>query len=160
MIDSSLQRKEFVSGLVGLVSLAVDRERLEDAEALLGCVRLLRPKVAELDFFEAWIAMRRGHWEDAMRTLRNLDMNAPEWSVAKAFLAYCQFATGDLAWRATAQEVLDTSSNAEALDMARSLLHPEEAEATSESDSPSTTAPSAAAPVMPMEYSHVAYMRA
>ena len=70
MIDSSLQRKDFVSGLVGLVSLAVDRELLDDAETLLGAVRLLRPKVSQLDFFEAWIAMKRGHWADAMRTLK------------------------------------------------------------------------------------------
>ena len=36
------------------------------------CVRALRPKKAELDTFEAWIAMQRGYWVDAMRTLRSL----------------------------------------------------------------------------------------
>ncbi|UXH78282.1 HrpB1 family type III secretion system apparatus protein [Roseateles amylovorans] len=152
MIDSSLQRKEFVSGLVGLVSMAVDRERLDDAETLLGAVRLLRPKVSELDFFEAWIAMKRGHWSDAMRTLRNLDAAAPEWSTAKAFLAYCQFATGDMGWRDTAQDVLHTSTNPEALDMVRTLLNPDEAQDSAEE--------AAAVPSLPLELSHVAYMRA
>jgi type III secretion protein HrpB1 len=152
MIDSSLQRKDFVSGLVGLVSLAVDREQLEDAETLLACVRLLRPKVAELDFFEAWIAMKRGFWADAMRTLRNLDTTAPEWSTAKAFLAYCQFATGDAGWRDTAQDVLQTSTNAEALDMVRTLLNPEDADApAAEVEMPAT---------MPIDLSHAVYMRA
>lgn len=162
MIEASLQRKEFVSGLVGLVSLAVDRERLEDAEALLACVRLLRPKVAELDFFEAWIAMKRGHWADAMRTLRNLDTNAPEWSTAKAFLAYCQFATGDITWRATAEDVLHTSTNPEALDMARSLLHPEEAAEAeaAEAEAAKAAETATAAPSLPFEFQHGAYMRA
>jgi type III secretion protein HrpB1 len=158
MIDSSLQRKDFVSGLVGLVSLAVDRELLDDAETLLGAVRLLRPKVSQLDFFEAWIAMKRGHWADAMRTLRNLDATAPEWSTAKAFLAYCQFATGDAGWRATAEDVLHTSTNAEALDMVRSLLNPDEAAAESGSDD-GESAP-ATPPALTIDLSQMAYMRA
>jgi|GEM_PF-1412249 len=159
MIDSSLQRKDFVSGLVGLVSLAVDRERLDDAETLLGAVRQLRPKVSQLDFFEAWIAMKRGHWTDAMRTLRSLDATAPEWAMAKAFLAYCQFATGDQAWRATAEDVLHTSQNPEALDMARTLLHPDEVDAagSSASDEPATLAAPAA---LSIDLSQMAYMRA
>lgn len=158
MIDSSLQRKDFVSGLVGLVSLAVDRELLDDAETLLGAVRLLRPKVSQLDFFEAWIAMKRGHWADAMRTLRNLDATAPEWSTAKAFLAYCQFATGDAGWRATAEDVLHTSTNAEALDMVRSLLHPDEAVADAAGDDAATV--TATPPAVTIDLSQMAYMRA
>ncbi len=158
MIDSSLQRKDFVSGLVGLVSLAVDRELLDDAETLLGAVRLLRPKVSQLDFFEAWIAMKRGHWADAMRTLRNLDATAPEWSTAKAFLAYCQFATGDAGWRATAEDVLHTSTNAEALDMVRSLLHPDEAVADAAGDD--AAAGTATPPALTIDLSQMAYMRA
>lgn len=162
MIDSSLQRKDFVSGLVGLVSLAVDRERLDDAEALLGAVRQLRPKVAQLDFFEAWIAMKRGHWTDAMRTLRGLDATAPEWAMAKAFLAYCQFATGDSAWRATAEEVLQTSTHAEALDMARTLLNPDEVQPDDESQTSADvrTAVSPAAVPLSIDLSQMAYMRA
>ncbi|WP_431045577.1 HrpB1 family type III secretion system apparatus protein [Roseateles sp. L2-2] len=151
-----MQRKDFVSGLVGLVSLAVDRELLDDAETLLGAVRLLRPKVSQLDFFEAWIAMKRGHWTDAMRTLRNLDATAPEWSTAKAFLAYCQFATGDAAWRATAEDVLHTSTNAEALDMVRSLLNPDEAAAEAAGDESDAAAP----PALTIDLSQMAYMRA
>ncbi len=169
MIDSSLQRKDFVSGLVGLVSLAVDRERLDDAETLLGAVRQLRPKVAQLDFFEAWIAMKRVHWLDAMRTLRGLDATAPEWAMAKAFLAYCQFATGDQAWRATAEDVLQSSTHPEALDMARTLLHPEEAErenaeqdAEKNAAGSGASATSASPAVMPLsiDLSQMAYMRA
>ncbi|WP_431286575.1 HrpB1 family type III secretion system apparatus protein [Roseateles chitinivorans] len=151
-----MQRKDFVSGLVGLVSLAVDRELLDDAETLLGAVRLLRPKVSQLDFFEAWIAMKRSHWTDAMRTLRNLDATAPEWSTAKAFLAYCQFATGDAAWRATAEDVLHTSTNAEALDMVRSLLNPDEAAAEVAGDESDAAAP----PALTIDLSQMAYMRA
>lgn len=169
MIDSSLQRKDFVSGLVGLVSLAVDRERLDDADTLLAAVRQLRPKVAQLDFFEAWIAMKRGHWIDAMRTLRGLDATAPEWPMAKAFLAYCQFATGDQAWRATAEDVLQSATHPEALDMARTLLHPEEVaeqgagqDVGHEASAGGSTAAGATATVtpLPIDLSQMAYMRA
>ncbi|SEK24963.1 type III secretion protein HrpB1 [Roseateles sp. YR242] len=156
MIDPQLQRKDFVSGLVGLVSLAVDRERLDDAETLLGAVRQLRPKVSQLDFFEAWIAMKRGHWIDAMRTLRSLDATAPEWSIARAFLAYCQFATSDSGWRATAEDVLQTSTNPEALEMARTLLNPEDAESSTEAAGDTTPAPT----LLPLDLSQMAYMRA
>jgi type III secretion protein HrpB1 len=152
MIDPSLQRKEFVSGLVGLISLAIDRGLLDDAEALLTGVRTLRPKMAELDTFEAWIAMQRGYWADAMRTLRSLDAIAPEWSTAKAFLAYCQYVTGDAGWKDTANDVLQNSQSPEALELVRSLLNPEEGE------TPSLDAVSA--PTIPMDLSHTVYMRA
>lgn len=152
MIDTALQRKEFVSGLVGLISLAIDRGRLDDAETLLTCVRALRPKMAELDTFEAWIAMQRGYWDDAMRTLRSLDAIAPEWSTAKAFLAYCQWATGDASWQDTANDVLQNSKSPEALDLVRTLLNPEEGE------KPSLDAMSP--PTIPMDLSHTVYMRA
>jgi len=152
MIDTSLQRKEFVSGLVGLISLAIDRGRLDDAEALLTCVRTLRPKMAELDTFEAWIAMQRGYWEDAMRTLRNLDTVAPEWSMAKAFLAYCQWVTGEAGWKDTANDVLQSSKSPEALDLVRTLLNPEEGQEPPSAES----LPMA----MPIDLSHTVYMRA
>jgi len=128
MIDPSLQRKEFVASLVEVVGLGIAQDRLEDAEAVLGIVRLLRPSMSELDTFEAWIAMKRGFWSDAIRLLRNLDATAKNWTLGKALMAFCQYATGDAEWSISANEVLQgNQSSAEAVGLVKLLLSPEEA---------------------------------
>jgi len=128
MIDPSLLRKEFVASLVEVIGLGIAQDRLEDAEAVLGSIRLLRPSMNELDTFEAWIAMKRGFWADAIRLLRNLDASASNWTLGKALMAFCQYATGDAEWSISANEVLHgTHSNAEAVGLVKLLLSPEEA---------------------------------
>jgi type III secretion system HrpB1/HrpK family protein len=69
-MSPSLQSKEFVAGLIDVISQGISHNRLEDAEAVLDCVRALRPKLAELDTFDAWISIKRGFWQDAVRTRR------------------------------------------------------------------------------------------
>jgi type III secretion protein HrpB1 len=121
-----LLRKEFVSGLIDVLNLAIDQMYLDDAEVVLGSLRLLRPKLLQLDMFEGWIAMRRRRWDDAARILSNLNSALPEFETARAFLASCQYSSGDPSWRITATEILENSKNAEALDIVRTLLAPED----------------------------------
>lgn len=121
-----LLRKEFVSGLIDVLNLAIDRMDLDDAEVVLGSLRILRPKLLQLDMFEGWIAMRRRRWSDASRILSNLNSALPEFETARAFLASCQYSSGDPAWRITATEILENSTNAEALDIVRTLLAPDD----------------------------------
>jgi type III secretion protein HrpB1 len=127
MIDSSLQRKEFVSGLIEVLSLGIAHQCLDDAETLLVCVRSLRPRMAELDTFEAWIAMKRGFWKDAIRLLHNVDASTSNWSLGKALLAFCQYATGDAGWSISAHDVLQNGQNPEAINLVKLLLDPKEA---------------------------------
>jgi type III secretion protein HrpB1 len=125
-MNPSLQRKEFVSGLIDVLSLAIDKLLLDDADVVLSSVRLLRPKLIQLDMFEGWIEMRRRHWKEAAMILGNLDLALPEFQTARAFLAVCQYSSGNSAWRTTATDVLENSSNAEALDIVRTLLAPDD----------------------------------
>ena len=125
-MDSRLDRKEFFSGLVDALNLAVTHERLDDAERVLTCLRALRPRMLELDTFEAWIAMKRGHWTDAVRLLGNMaDSDSQGSSLAKALLAFCQCSMGDTRWTAMARQVVDAGGTHEAVQLVQLLLHPE-----------------------------------
>lgn len=103
-----LNRKQFVTSLIEVLSTAISHDRLEDAETVLSGVRVLRPKLDQLDTFEAWIAIKRGRWQDAMMILTALDATTPDWPLGKALLAFCQFATGDQSWTQRADEVLQS----------------------------------------------------
>ena len=106
-MDPTFHRKPFVRALIEIVSLGITHKRTEDAETVLVAVRQLRPHLTELDTFEAWIAISRGHWHDAIRTLNNLDANTRNWSLGRALMAFCQFAVGDPAWSVSANEVIE-----------------------------------------------------
>ena len=124
-MNAALQSKEFVSGLVDVLSQGIQHDRFEDAEAVLACIRVLRPKLAELDTFEAWIAMKRGFYADAIRILRNLDATASNFALGKAVMTLCQFACGDGGWRATATDVLENGNSPEATALVNLLIDPE-----------------------------------
>jgi type III secretion protein HrpB1 len=143
-MNPSFTRKELLSGLVDLLSLAIWHDRLEDAEHVLACFRSLKPKLAEADTYEAWIAMKRGFWPDAVRILSNLDHASPKFMVGKALLSLCQFANGEATWRATANEVLDDGSSKQAMDLVSLLMNP--AEAMSRIDEPAAEPAAVPAP--------------
>ena len=138
-MNPAVQRKEFVSGLIDILNLAIDKTHLEDAEIVLASVRLLRPKLMQLDMFEGWIAMRRRNWSDAARIIGNLDLAIPEFETARAFLAVCQYSSGNSAWRATASDILENSSSVEAVDIVRTLLAPDDEFAPADNDAETAT---------------------
>jgi type III secretion protein HrpB1 len=142
-MDSSLQSKQFVTGLIDIISQGISHDRLEDAEAVLACVRALRPKLSELDTFDAWIAIKRGFWHDAVRTLRGIESESPNWALARALLAFCQFALGDNEWTLNANEVINSGSNSEAIGLVKLLMGEEGA------DAPADTASAAEQPATP-----------
>ena len=158
-MTSAFESKPFVAGLVDILSQAIMHDRLDDAEHVLACVRVLRPKLPELDTFDAWIAMKRGFWPDAIRILRNVDAASANWALGKALMAFCQFALGDSAWRATATDVLENGRSAEASTLVNLLIDPEGA--VSEK-AQSNAAPAAPATPMPpaSELPQGTYLRA
>ena len=121
-MDPTFHRKPFVRALIEIVSLGITHKRTEDAETVLVAVRQLRPHLTELDTFEAWIAISRGHWHDAIRTLNNLDATTRNWSLGRALMAFCQFAVGDPNWSISAHEVIEGDSTKEARSLVRLLL--------------------------------------
>jgi type III secretion protein HrpB1 len=134
-MDSSLQSKQFVTGLIDIVSQGISHDRLEDAESVLACVRALRPKLSELDTFDAWIAIKRGFWHDAVRTLRGIEANSPNWALSRALLAFCQFALGDNEWTLNANEVISSGGNAEAIGLVKLLMGEEGMDAPAAAES-------------------------
>ena len=144
-----------MSSLIEVVSVGLAQNRTDDAEAVLAGIRLLRPRLAELDTFEAWIAMKRGAWKEAMRLLRNLDASTGNFMLGKALLAFCQYATGDAAWSQSANEVLHSCDNGEALGLVKLMLSPDEAMADT-AEPASTAAHAASAEAM----QQANYMRA
>lgn len=132
-------RKQFVRTLIEVISMAITHNRLDDAEAVLAGVRTLRPNLAELDTFEAWIAIKRGHWQDAIRTLHKLDATTNNWSLGKALMAFCQFAVGDPAWNICANEVIEGESTREAIGLVSLLMGKDLGAAEVEAPAASTT---------------------
>jgi type III secretion protein HrpB1 len=155
-MEPSLQSKQFVTGLIDVISQGISHDRLEDAEAVLDCVRALRPKLTELDTFNAWIAIKRGFWQDAVRTLRAVEPNSPNWALARALLAFCQFALGDGEWTLNANEVINSGTNSEAMGLVRLLM--------GDDNGAADVAPAAEAPADPASshpaFANGSYMRA
>lgn len=122
-MDPLFNRKQFIAALIEVISTAISHNRLEDAESVLAGVRVLRPRMSELDTFEAWIAIKRAQWQDAIRILHKLDASSNNWGLGKALLAFCQFAIGDQAWSISANEVLEgNSDNREATALVKILM--------------------------------------
>lgn len=156
-MDPFFTRKPFIAALIEVISTAITHNRLEDAETLLAGVRVLRPRLAELDTFEAWIAIKRGHWHDAIRTLHKLDASARNWSLGKALMAFCQFAVGDAGWSISANDVLEGESTREARGLVKLLMGKDSGPADAEAE-PSTAA--SFADYDPRSMHHAAFLRA
>lgn len=157
-MDPRFTRKQFVSSLVEVTSVAISHGRLEDAESVLIAVRQLRPKLNELDALEAWILIKRGHWHDAIRVLNKLDASTSNWSLGKALMAFCQFAVGDPSWSISANEVLENNPGDEAAGLVKLLMGKDEGPA--EAEAPAATAPSSFADYDPRSMQQAAFLRA
>ncbi|WAC71592.1 HrpB1 family type III secretion system apparatus protein [Roseateles sp. SL47] len=117
-----LKRREFVQGLVEIASVAMSQNLLDDADEIVACVRQLRPKLDQLDFLDAWIAILRGEWQQATRIARAAIERSGDWPFGTAILAYCQYATGDPTWSINAERVLAQPEAGDARDLMRMLL--------------------------------------
>jgi len=124
-MNAELQRGGLVCSLVDLTGLAISHDRFEDAEWVIGCLRVLRPKLVELDTYEAWIAMKRRRFDEAVRILRNLDASSPKWALGKALMAMCQFVLGDPTWLGNANDVMENGNDPAAIGLVRLLIDPE-----------------------------------
>ncbi len=109
-----------------IMSLGLAHERLDDTEIVLGAARSIHPGMVELDTYEAWIAVKRYAYPEALRILRSLDARSPGWMMGKAMLALCEFSQKDPAWRRHAEEVVNDGSVPDACALVRIFLEPEQ----------------------------------
>lgn len=121
-MNPKLDRKIFVSCLISLVIVAIDRDLSDDAAGVLAGVHVLRPRLLELDLLDAQVAMSRGQFHEAIHLLRNVESSPTQWSMAKAFLARCQHRLGDPEWRLSVGHVLQSGvALPEAIELAAAL---------------------------------------
>lgn len=118
---------DIVSGLIGTVTVALTGNFPKvqgdpaDIEMVLDAVRVLRPKLAELETFVGILHMLRGQWQDAIRVFSWVIANAPQFAYAKALLAFCLSANGDPSWRQSAIEVMQEDQNHDTVRLIRVL---------------------------------------
>jgi type III secretion protein HrpB1 len=135
-MNPKFDRKEFVARLIGLVSLAIERDLPDDAAAVLAGVRVLRPRLLELDILEGWIMIKRGQYHECIHLMRNLENSPTQWSLAKAMMASCQHHLKDPEWEINANDVLQGEASEEALEMIASLKKTGPAGAGAAADGP------------------------
>ncbi|RZF23585.1 HrpB1 family type III secretion system apparatus protein [Paraburkholderia sp. UYCP14C] len=116
-----------VGGLIETLSCALlnDFPTLEvdpcDIEMTLDALRLLRPRIAEIDTMEAVFYMQRGHWDRAIHVCSRVIDSAPHVSYAKALLAFCLSVKGDAGWRHCASEALAQNPDRDTRQLVRAL---------------------------------------
>ena len=140
-MNAKLERKELFCALVDVLNVAISHQMLAEAESVLQGLRAMKPRMIELDTFEAWIAMRRGYLQDAIRLLRHVDgrsRNALS-PFAKALLAFCLYSVGDPTWRINAQQVIEDDENSAATGLVRLLFPDHIEEAQPEAQAPDAT---------------------
>ena len=128
------------NGLIEIITVAMQRNQLAEAEAVLEAVRLLRPNVMALDSCDAWLAIKRGCFADAARMLRSLDGAKDAPAISKALRACCLFAIGDSDWTICANEVMQENADPDAVALVKMLsgqpVEPRERSAADDAASP------------------------
>ncbi|SDH29339.1 HrpB1 family type III secretion system apparatus protein [Paraburkholderia phenazinium] len=92
-----------------------------DIELVLDALRVLRPRVTEIDTLDGILHMVRGHWDDAIHVLRQVGENAPRFGYAKALLAFCLSAKGDPDWKQCATEAMEINPSRDTQSLVRAL---------------------------------------
>ena len=119
--------QDVVGGLIETVTAAllsnfpVIEGDPEDIEMTLDALKVLRPKVVELETFAALLQMQRGHWDEAIHIFARVVASVPHFAYAKALLAFCLSFKGDPNWRQTATEARQESPNRETRQLVRAL---------------------------------------
>lgn len=118
---------DIVGGLIETVSLAQLNSfptlaaDPDDIAQVIDALRVLRPKLRELETFESILYMGRGQWDDAIRVLSGLIEQVPGFLYAKGLMAFCLSSKGDPAWRQVASEVMQGKCNPETRRLIRAL---------------------------------------
>ncbi len=116
-------RADVLDALTVLVGVGIFQNRDDDAVLVLDALRPARGRTTELRFYDAWMAMRREQFGEAVRLLTELHEDgagAKAW-LCRALLAATLFAVGDASWRSHADAVAEDASDPLATTLARQL---------------------------------------
>lgn len=124
-MDPKLTSKEVFCAATDVLTLGLTHDRTDDAESILICLRAMRPRIAELDTFEAWILMKRGRFVDASRILANVVESPHGGLQAKALQTYCMFVVNDSRWSDSATQIIENGEDPDAARLMQLLVNPE-----------------------------------
>jgi type III secretion protein HrpB1 len=125
MNDYSKCDNRVVTGLIEVLMAGINQGRLAESDALLAALRVLRPRFRELDTFDIWLLIKRKRYIEATQVLRNLHGSSPDMQnlpICTALQALCLYASGDDAWRISANEVLTRNDDPEAVALVNLLF--------------------------------------
>lgn len=125
MNDYSKCDNRVVTGLIEVLMAGINQGRLAESDTLLAALRVLRPRFRELDTFDVWLLIKRKRYIEATQVLRNLHGSSPEMQnlpICTALQALCLYASGDDAWRISANEVLTRNDDPEAVALVNLLF--------------------------------------
>lgn len=121
-MNPKFERKDFVAMLIKLIYQIIDKDMPDEASDLLAGIRILRPKMVELDITAGWIAFRRGAYSECIQLVRGLENHPTEWDSAKGMIANCQFLLRDSGWMITLNELEQGSASPFALQLVSGLI--------------------------------------
>jgi len=125
MNDYSNCDRAVVTGLIEVLMAGIKHGKLAESDALLAALRVLRPRFRELDTFDVWLLMKRKRYIEATQVLRNLHGSSADMQnlpICTALQAMCLYASGDDAWRISANEVLTRNGDPEAVALVNLLF--------------------------------------
>jgi type III secretion protein HrpB1 len=125
MNDYSNCDRAVVTGLIEVLMAGIKHGKLAESDALLAALRVLRPRFRELDTFDVWLLMKRKRYIEATQVLRNLHGSSADMQnlpTCTALQAMCLYASGDDAWRISANEVLTRNDDPEAVALVNLLF--------------------------------------
>ena len=155
-----LNSDAFLKGWRGLIEFAIDHHLLDDAAAVIGGARVLRPRMVELALHEGRLSAVRGEYLEAIQLLREAEESPDCWRDAKALIASCKVVLEDGQWEGTVEELLaDDDASSAAVRFARRLRDAEPVLPQEPRDPPAPAAPSIATPPV-MDHGYGVFIRA
>ncbi|HIC7208890.1 HrpB1 family type III secretion system apparatus protein [Burkholderia stabilis] len=119
---------DIIGGLIETASVALldnfpnTHVDLFDIEQVIDALRVLRPRVVEIDTLDGILRMVKGQWHEASQILLRVIELRPKFGYAKALLAFTLSSMDDPAWRQVASEALaDDPDNKETRALVRAL---------------------------------------
>lgn len=114
-----------VSALIELLVTSVNKQYSHEAERLLAALHVMRPRFRELHIYDVWLMMGRKRYDDAARTLRDMEsqtLQAPFNAYVAALLATCLFSLRDPGWQMFANQVLAGEADPESTRLVNLLM--------------------------------------
>ncbi|PLZ00686.1 hypothetical protein CY652_19680 [Burkholderia sp. WAC0059] len=100
--------ENIVQVLVRLLSRSLANGAQSEAEDLLEALRVLRPSLVQLDFYEAQLLIRRQDWVGALHLLRQIEADKGPSALCSALQAWCLHHLRDPEWRIHVSTLLAT----------------------------------------------------